>query len=111
MLEPDSNTREIHLNSLAETMQGKSYLDNVNCFETNGDVKYNECDVLPNNNLCEKTVSQCYNSDGDYSNRSEVMSSSVGKTLSQAFSEESTSDEPLQESDVHSLQSSGKWKF
>ncbi|GJQ85811.1 hypothetical protein Trydic_g20367 [Trypoxylus dichotomus] len=108
MLEPDSNTREIHLNSIAETMQGKSssYLDNVNCFERNGEVKYSDCDILPNNNVCEKTVSQCYGDSED-----SVTMTSV-KTTSNSYAStagESTSDEPSQqeESGTHLLQNSG----
>lgn len=109
MLEPDSNTREIHLNSLAETMQGKSsYLENVNCFETNGQVNYGDCDVLPNNNIRAKTASsQCY-SDGECS-KSDENASPLGKNASHSFSTgESTSDGGPQESDIHSLRNSGE---
>lgn len=103
MLEPDSNTREIHLNSIVDPVQNKTYLETVSCFESNGEVRYNDCDSLPNNNVCHKlNVSQCY-SDSDCS-KNDVMSSSKG---SYTPSGGSTSNTPRQECDTQSLQTSG----
>ncbi|KAI4460301.1 f-box/tpr repeat protein pof3 [Holotrichia oblita] len=107
MLEPDSNTREIHLNSIAETLHGNkssSYLDNSNCYETNGEVKFSDCDVLPNNNLCEKRVSQFYSDSENDSMTSVIKTVSNSNTTAG----ESTSDEALHlnESGTHLLQNS-----
>ncbi|XP_022900486.1 F-box/LRR-repeat protein 6 [Onthophagus taurus] len=103
MLEPDSNTREIHLSSITDPIQNKTYLESVSCFDSNGGVKYNDCDMLPNNNVCHKVpVSQCY-SDSECS-KNDGMSS--GKDSYTPSGESGASDVPMLESDTHSLQTS-----